>query len=459
MYQRILHFSRRPFIRNVVTVASGTAAAQAISMIFAPLITRLYGPEAYGLQGVFMSVGGIMGAIGGMTYPLAIVLPRSDSDAIGLVWLSIYLSGAMAVLAAIIFYFFGAEALVLLNAEKISAYIYLLPVFMFITVLSTVLGQWFYRKKIFGLNAKVMVGQMLIVNMIKTGLGFLHPSAAALIATNTFGGLLGSVMMLLGLFKTSKTAQKEIDDLHKTVRKNQRAPKGTRKARRKSQKAAKGSKIKSSIWVLAKVHRDFPLLRAPQLLLNTISQSLPVMMLTTYFGSSSAGFYSIAVTVLGIPIGLIGNSIMPVFYSRINEAIHRGEDVRALIIKATIGLALSGALPFGIVIIAGPTLFGYVFGNEWRTAGVYAQWLSIWLFFQHINRPAVSAIPPLRLQRGLLIYELFSTGTKVLALYIGFVHFQSDVYSVALFSIFGMVAYIWLILWVIIRSNKLVDQS
>ncbi|UCZ56541.1 hypothetical protein LGV61_12545 [Desulfurispirillum indicum] len=33
------------FIRNVAIVASGTAAAQAITMAFAPIITRIYGPE------------------------------------------------------------------------------------------------------------------------------------------------------------------------------------------------------------------------------------------------------------------------------------------------------------------------------------------------------------------------------------------------------------------------------
>ena len=51
MKQRILAFSKRPFVRNVVTVASGTAASQAIVMAFSPLITRIYGPEAFGLQG------------------------------------------------------------------------------------------------------------------------------------------------------------------------------------------------------------------------------------------------------------------------------------------------------------------------------------------------------------------------------------------------------------------------
>jgi O-antigen/teichoic acid export membrane protein len=431
LYKKILQFSKRPFIRNVVMVASGTAMAQAISMIFSPLITRLYGPDAYGLQGVFLSIASIMGAIASMTYPVAIVLPKSDIDAVGLVWLSIYIGIAMSLLTLVILFFFGPEILTLLQAEEISAFIYLIPAFMFISVVSTVLGQWLIRKKAFTLTAKVTVWQTLIINMIKASFGLVHPTAAVLIITNTLGGLLSAVMIFFGLRKTRKASQQE----------------------------AKVSKTRLSTWALAKRHRDFPLLRAPQVLLNSVSHSLPVIMLATYFGPATVGFYSIASAVLAIPAGLIGNSVMQVFYPRINEAIHRGEDAKALIIKATAGLALSGALPFAAVIVAGPTLFSFVFGEKWQVAGVYAQWLALWLFFQYINKPAVSAIPALRLQRGLLIYELFSTGSKVLALYLGYTHFKSDVAAIALFSVFGVVAYSWLILWVIFHSGKLAAQS
>jgi len=178
---------------------------------------------------------------------------------------------------------------------------------------------------------------------------------------------------------------------------------------------------------LAIRHRDFPLLRTPQTLINALSQSLPILLLAGYFGASASGQYAIAIAVLGMPSGLIGGSVMSVFYPRINEAIRNGENARNLIIKTTIGMAVTGAVPFLIVIATGPFLFEFVFGEQWKTAGIYAQWLAPWLFFQYINKPAVSAIPALRLQGGLLTYEIFSTGTKVLALWLGFFIFKSDV--------------------------------
>ncbi|ODU05156.1 MAG: hypothetical protein ABS89_02410 [Thiobacillus sp. SCN 63-1177] len=431
MRQRILQFSKRPFVRNVALVAGGTAAAQAITMAFAPFITRLYGPEAYGIQGVFMSIAGVLAAVASLTYPIAIVLPKSDADAVGLARLSIYIGIAMSLLAAVILFFYGPEILSLVNGEEIAAFMYLLPLFMLISVIGMVMRQWLIRKKLFTLTAKVTVWQSLVMNTVKSGLGLIQPTAVVLIVTNTLGALLAAAMMLLGLRRTSANNYGE-DRI---------------------------SRPSSSVVALASRHRDFPLLRAPQELLNTVSQSIPVVVLAAHFGSASAGFYSIASAVLAVPAMLVGNSVMQAFYPRINEAIHRGEDVKALIIKATLGLVLSGAIPFAIVIIAGPALFGFVFGVEWQLAGVYAQWLSLWLFFQYVNKPAVSAIPALRLQKGLLIYEVFSTGTKVLALYLGYTVFKSDVAAVALFSVVGVAAYAWLILWVTMRSGKLATRT
>lgn len=415
----------------MAVVAGGTAAAQAITMAFAPFITRLYGPEAYGIQGVFMSIAGVLATVASLTYPIAIVLPKSDTDAVGLVRLSVYIGISMSLLAAVILFFYGPEILSLVNAEGISAFMYLLPAFMLISVVGMVMRQWLIRKKLFTLTAKVTVWQALVMNTAKSGLGLVQPTAVVLIVTNTLGALLAAAMMLLGLRKTSAN----------------------------NHDADRIAAPRSSIVALAKRHRDFPMLRAPQELLNTVSQSIPVVVLAAHFGPASAGFYSIASAVLAVPAMLVGNSVMQAFYPRINEAIHQGEDVKGLIIKATLGLALIGAIPFAIVVVAGPALFGFVFGDEWQLAGVYAQWLSLWLFFQYVNKPAVSAIPALRLQKGLLIYEMFSTGTKVLALYLGYTVFKSDVAAIALFSVVGVAAYAWLIVWVIIHSGKLTTQT
>lgn len=424
MRKRIGDFTRRPFVRNVATVATGTAASQAIAMAFAPIITRLYGPEIFGLQGIFMSVTGLLSVVAALGYPIAIVLPKQDAEAHGLARLSINIAIGMALLTTLVLYLIGTDLLHLLNAEAIVDFIYLIPVAMLISVLGSVMGQWLIRNKAFALSAKYGVFTSLLLSTIKIGLGFLHPSAMALIVTNTVGGFFGTVLTWLGWRKqVSKPPPHPASDRSTTLRQ------------------------------LAWKNRDFPLLRTPQNLINAVSQSLPMLLLAGYFGASASGQYAIAISVLGMPAGLIGGSVMSVFYPRINEAIQNGENARALIIKSTLGMAATGAVPVLLVMAAGPFLFAFVFGEQWRMAGVYAQWLSLWLFLQYVNKPSVAAIPALHLQGSLLIYEVFSTSSKVLALWLGFVVFKNDVAAIALFSIFGVIAYSWLILWVIHRSG------
>lgn len=426
MRQIIIDFVKKSFVRNVVAVASGTAAAQAITLAFTPFITRLYGPEIFGLQGLFMSVVTLLATVAALSYPLAIVLPKNNVDAFGLAKLSICIGIGMALLTAIALTFFGDDLFNLLNAEAISSYAFLIPVAMFVSVLSTVVSQWLIRKKAFSLTARYVVFTSLLLNSVKTGMGVIYPTAMVLIVTNLVGTVIGAALTYLGWRRLSP------------------------KQRLKNE----SSDLPATLMQLANRYKDFPFFRTPQNLINTFSESLPVILLSVYFGTSAAGQYTLAISALGVPTALIGGSVMSVFYPRINEALHKGENVSALIIRATAGMAATGALPFLVIMITGPFLFEFVFGEVWRVAGTYAQWLSIWLFLQCINKPSVSAIPALGLQGGLLIYEVFSTGTKILALWIGFAHYHDALIAVALFSLFGSVAYIWLIFWVIRQSRK-----
>jgi O-antigen/teichoic acid export membrane protein len=424
-----MSLARRPLLRSIATVATGTAAAQAVTLAFAPIVTRLYGPEAYGLQGIFMSVVTVLTTVAALGYPTAIVLPAQDADARRLVRLSLRIGAAMSVLVAAILAYAGPGFLAWLNAEAIAAFLFLIPVAMFVSVLGAVLGQWLIREKAYRLTAGHAVATATLLGASKAGFGLVAPTAMVLIATNLLGTLLGTLLAYARLRHV---------------------------AARRPPPAATGTPVDppGTLWALARRHGDFPLLRTPQNLINAVSQSLPLLLLASYFGAGASGQYAIAITVLGVPAVLIGGSVAAVFYPRITEAIRAGEDARSLILRATTAMAATGALPFLAIVLLGPALFSFVFGARWETAGLYAQWLAPWLFLQYVNKPAVAAIPALRLQGGLLAYEVVSTGTKLAALYLGYVVFEDEVAAIALFSAAGVIAYAWLIVWVIRRSAK-----
>ena len=83
------------FASDVLKLAGGTAFAQALAILASPLITRLYGPEAFGLAALFTSIVGIVGVVACLRYELAIMLPKRDEEAANLLGLSLLPARAM----------------------------------------------------------------------------------------------------------------------------------------------------------------------------------------------------------------------------------------------------------------------------------------------------------------------------------------------------------------------------
>ncbi|HCH50150.1 MAG TPA: hypothetical protein DEV59_05615 [Proteus sp.] len=140
---------KRKFVRNVIVVASGTAGAQIITMLFSPIITRLYGPESFGVLGSFTAALAVLTPIAALTYPVAMVLPKSDDEAKGLAAISIKMAILIAFVTFIIFIIFGDGITEKLNLEVIRPFLYLIPLSMFLSAYQQVLFQWFIRKKMF----------------------------------------------------------------------------------------------------------------------------------------------------------------------------------------------------------------------------------------------------------------------------------------------------------------------
>src|SRR5699024_1920243 len=350
MLQRLM---RSAFVRNVVIVASGTAGAQAITLAFSPLITRLYGPEAFGLLGAFTAVLALVTPISALTYPVAIVLPKYDDEAKGLARLSARIALVVAAVLALLILFAEGHIARLLNMQELQSYLLLVPVAMLFTAWQTIMQQWLIRKKLFQVTARIAVSQSLILNTVKAGAGLLWPSGAILIILNTLGSLLYSVHLWLGARRWGGSDGQIWQPATQPV----------------------------PLKPLALQHRDFPLYRTPQILINAISQSAPTLLLAGLFGPAIAGFYTLSRSVMNAPANLLGTSIGNVFYAQIAESVNEGYDPRPFLHKATLS-AFAVATPlFLVIMFFGAPLFAWVFGAEWHTAGQYAQWIAIWLLF------------------------------------------------------------------------------
>ncbi|HHX8502286.1 TPA: hypothetical protein ACVO0Q_004674, partial [Vibrio diabolicus] len=62
---------RSAFFKNVFVIFSGTVVAQVLNILSIPFITRLYGPEAYGMLGSFNAIATIFIPIVSLAYVYA----------------------------------------------------------------------------------------------------------------------------------------------------------------------------------------------------------------------------------------------------------------------------------------------------------------------------------------------------------------------------------------------------
>jgi len=317
------HLLKSKFVKNVFIVATGAAGAQVINILLSPLITRLYGPEAFGILGTFTSLTKIIIPIAALTYPVAIVLPQSDFNAKRLMKFSFLLTLLMSLVSIIILLLLKSNIIELFNLEEIKFLIYLIPMVIFFAGIMQIMEQWIIRTNQFTINAKTNFYQSLITNVSKVSAGLFIPTAAVLVILQAMSQGFRSLLIIILIRKKPYESNNNEEEL-------------------------------KSYKQLAKEHKDFPLYRAPEELFSTISQNLPILLLTSFFGPAAAGFYNIGNMVLSMPSRLIGKAVGDVFYPRITKASHTGENLNHLIKKATLSLAAVGILPYGLIIIFGP---------------------------------------------------------------------------------------------------------
>ncbi len=410
--------------KNIITVASGSAIAQLITLLSAPLITRLYGPSEYGIQSLFISSLNIFSIIGSLAFPMAITLPKSNRRAMVIAFISV-LSSLIFALILYIFFFAIAHSGYSTFLDDLSlGYAYILPLAMMVVVVGMALNQWLIRFGEYKLSSFNTIISSFTSASIKILASPFNSSALILILSNIFASVFGLAVISYLFFK-------------------KRGGHGFRFFANKQR----------FFWGTIKKHIDFPMYRAPQNIINAFSLALPIFFITQYFGVEAAGYYSLAWSVLGLPGGLIGNSFFSVYYPRINKAITNNEDVCNLLRNGFRGLFYVGLVPFGVIALVAPFIFGYVFGNEWRISGSYVQILAPFVFSQFVNKAALAIVPGLKIQRELLFFELISTVLKVIVLWFFSLHSPSQLNAIFYYSLTGSSLYIFFSIFVFLKAK------
>jgi O-antigen/teichoic acid export membrane protein len=194
--------------------------------------------------------------------------------------------------------------------------------------------------------------------------------------------------------------------------------------------------FKRMLYLVSK-YRDIPLFNTMLTFINNLSNELPVILISRYFGFGPAGLYGLAIKVSKTPPGIIGQSISLVFFNEASRLYNNDGNLHKLLKEMQKKLFITALFIF-IPIFFISYFLDFIFGNNWIDAGVYVRILLPWLFIMFLNSPISSLIEILNKQKTFLVYGIILLACRFLALYLGFKIFNDIKISLLLFSGVGI---------------------
>lgn len=410
----LLRVKKTSFLSDVLTLVGGTTLAQILTILATPILTRIYGPEEFGLFTLFSSITVIVGVLVCLRYEFSIMLPRSDEEAANLLVLSLFIACLISFFSIPIIWFGGQPLLNILKTPQLEAYLYLVPLFALVSGVYLSLNYWNSRTKRFQrLSVTKVLGSVATAGT-QLSAGFAgYATGGSLIGASLVGQSLSTLILGGQIWKDDRSLF-----------------------------------LRSVHWETMieglKRYRKFPLVDSWSTLLNVVSWQLPAFILASFFSPMVVGFYSLGVQFLQLPMSFIGNSISQVFFQRASEAKAEGT-LSSLVENVFRLLVIVGMFPILILTIVGSDIFSIVLGVSWAEAGVYAQIMSVWAFIWFISSPLSTLYIVLEEQQFGLKYNLINFSTRLLSLLMGGFLGSARI-TLILFSISGIFVYGYLCL-------------
>lgn len=377
---------KNQFIRNIITLMTGTGIAQAIPVALSPILTRMFSPEEFGLFAFYSGLATILLVFATCKYELAIMLPVRDSEAIEIVKLASIVSALVSFLIFLLVWFLNQEICYLLGNDEIGFWLYFLPITIFVSGIYQTLNYWFNRKRDFKRLATNRVIQSTFTGGSQTIFGTLGIDGVSLL----FGSLIGQLVTVGGF--VNKFFKEEKQDFF----------------------TFRLANIKKMMFR----YSDFPKYDLPTNLLSVSSTHAPNLLFTALFSSNYTGFYYLTQRVLQAPITLISTSVLDVFKEEASRMYRETGQAKAIYIKTFKWLLVISILPSIFLFLFVETLFIFFFGSEWALAGVYAQILLPSLTVKFLANPLSFMIYIAEKQKWNLVIMLFLVFGMFLSFYL-----------------------------------------
>lgn len=371
--------------RATLTLLAGALLAQALPLALGPWLARLYSPQDYGLYTTFAAVAANLAVVACARYEYALPMARDEAEAEALLALALRVMIGLAALSGLIGAVAGwagwlphagwlALAVVAAGAAQLGT-------------------MWATRRQRFL--------PLAVSRVVQHGGGALVQLACGLAGASVGLGLAGSLGLVIGPIVGALAGAALL------------ALWGGAIAWRRV--AAVDA---ASLRAVAQRHREFPLLNTPHAFLGALQDTVTVALIGAWSGDPAVGLWGLALRYLKAPATLVGGAVSQALYPRLTGAASGAEARRA--VRQVITVLALIALPIALLLmLVGPALFAWAFGEPWREGGELARALGPYIGLHFIASPMAVVTMAWQAQGWALRLALVGQVLFVLSLFVG----------------------------------------
>lgn len=360
------------FRRNVLTLLGGTALAQAVPLLAAPFLARMYSPEQFGALGLLLAIANPVSIVVCGRYELTVVLPREDQQANLLARLGLGLAVCTTLVLGLAIIGLRDPLSTILGGPGTLVPLLAAPVLFGLMGFFQPLNNWLIRKQAFRAMGSNKLVQTMGITLVSLVLGQWAADHGLIL-----GYLAGwAAYVAIGVVQARRTGFRfrPVDV--------------------------------AAMREASRVHRDFPLYNTLPALLHTATLSIPIFFFMNRFGEEFTGQLNLCRQTVFLPVTFFATTWMQVYMQRASRTVIEKEPVLPGLRKSLMALVGMASVLAAVLIVAGPWLFGLVFGEVWVEAGRYARILAIPIALQFIVTPLTVLLPPLGRIKQLSLWQV-----------------------------------------------------
>jgi O-antigen/teichoic acid export membrane protein len=371
-------------LQNVTFSLSGNAIVLGIGFLLTPLIARVYGPTAYGQFAIFTAIASLIQPISTFQLPAGYVAAKDDEQFSAIIKISL-----TTLLLVTLFVFVGGIIYITFGPiQKFPSQLALaLPLYLFFAGLFAVSRGWNIKLEEFKRSAQSKVVATLAGKSTTLGYGwFLGQSAMGMVT----GSIVAFILESAGY--VSKGMWRDIKQVFHT------------------------RTTFNFVWQTMHDFIEYPKYVTTNSIINNFSTQIPIYFIAAWYTTDKVGLFSLSLSLVIIPINLVGVSIGSVFLPKISAIIKEDVQRNSTIIDLYNKLFYPGLIALILLAISLSFVLPLILGSDWQGTGDLAALIASSYAMSIVALPLANTYRLINYERANLILTIIFLLLKVLVM-------------------------------------------